>query len=250
MLKTIAKWIIGILLLITVALFIAVKMMSEEKPDVLPSSQGDALADQMLTALDFDGWDTLHYLQWSFRGDHHYLWDKQKNLATISWGQNKVIMNLDSVDGKAFIGEEEVLDQEKKSLIEDAWNFWCNDSFWLFAPFKVKDPGTSRAVVNDVEYGVKGLLVTYNSGGVTPGDSYLWMLDEDSLPVGYKMWVSILPVGGLYATWESWKKLPEGALLATVRQLGPLKMEMENIRSGNSLEDLGIEDNPFELIVQ
>lgn len=248
MLKTIAKWTIGILLFVTIALFITAKVMSEEKPNVSPSAEGDALADQMLSALGIDGWDTLHYLQWSFRGEHHYLWDKQKNLATISWDNNQVIMNLDSVDGRAFIGEEEVMDQEKQSLIEDAWSFWCNDSFWLFAPFKVKDPGTSRAVIDEVEYGVKGLLVTYESGGVTPGDSYLWMLDINNRPIGYKMWVSILPVGGLYATWESWTTLPEGAQLATTHQLGPLSISMDNVKSGKNLNDLGIEENPFALI--
>ncbi len=41
------------------------------------------------------------------------------------------------------------------------------------------------------------LLVTYTSGGTTPGDSYLWHLDASGKPESYQMWVSILPIGGL-----------------------------------------------------
>jgi hypothetical protein len=86
------------------------------------------------------------------------------------------------------------------------------------APYKVRDPGTERKVVN-TKMG-KGLLVTYTSGGVTPGDSYLWILDQNNRPVKWKMWVSIIPLGGLEFTWEDWQK-HEGAWFAPTH-VGPL----------------------------
>jgi hypothetical protein len=49
------------------------------------------------------------------------------------------------------------------------------------------DEGTTRSLVKN-EDKTNGLLVSYASGGVTPGDAYLWKLDANGLPQSYKMW--------------------------------------------------------------
>ena len=72
---------------------------------------------------------------------------------------------------------------------------------------KAFDPGTSRALLK-LPNGNDGLLVHYNSGGVTPGDTYLWHLDENGLPVAWQMWVGIIPVGGMQFSWEDWTNPP------------------------------------------
>ena len=51
--------------------------------------------------------------------------------------------------------------------------------------------------------------------GVTPGDRYLWVLDEQGLPTAWQMWVRILKIDGLEATWEDWVTLPAGAKIST-----------------------------------
>ncbi|MEZ4952350.1 MAG: hypothetical protein R2825_02080 [Saprospiraceae bacterium] len=35
----------------------------------------------------------------------------------------------------------------------------------------------------------------YKTGGVTPSDSYVWLLDENGQPTAWKMWVSITSIG-------------------------------------------------------
>ena len=77
-------------------------------------------------------------------------------------------------------------------IIQTAQHFFNNDSFWLVAPYKVFEQGVERRIV-DYD-GKKPLLVTYTSGGSTPGDSYLWILDENGFPTSYKMWVSLIPL--------------------------------------------------------
>lgn len=67
-------------------------------------------------------------------------------------------------------------------------------------------------------------------GGTTPGDSYLWLLNEDDQPKAFQMWVSIIPIGGIEASWEQWKETPNGAFLPQLHQLLFLDLEITGIK--------------------
>ena len=82
--------------------------------------------------------------------------------------------------------------------------------------------------------------MSYSSGGVTPGDSYLWFLDENYVPTHFKMWVKVIPIGGILATWENWMKTSSGISIATKHKLGPLNIEIENLKMGSDFKELGI----------
>ena len=88
------------------------------------------------------------------------------------------------------------------------------------------------------------MLITYSTGGVTPGDSYLWNLDEKGLPTSYKMWTKIIPIKGISSSWEDWITLDSGAKLSTTHDMGIMKSKMSNIKGGQTYEDIGVE-NPF-----
>jgi hypothetical protein len=60
------------------------------------------------------------------------------------------------------------------------------------------------------------------------------------------MWVSIIPIGGLEATWEDWKEF-EGAMLATSHKLGPVEIPVGNIKTGRSVEEFGVDPKAFDL---
>lgn len=183
--------------------------------------------------------DELRYVQWTFfRGKHHYQWDKQQNHAIIKWDDIEVVMALNEVQGSVRKGGQALSGEEKQEHINTAWNYWCNDSFWLIAPYKVFDPGVERSVINEDRK--KGLLVQYQSGGVTPGDAYLWWLDETNKPTSWQMWTSILPMQGIENSWEGWKTLPGGAMVSTVHDGLPMKAEMSNVNAGMSPSDIGL----------
>ena len=115
-------------------------------------------------------------------------------------------------------------------MVKTAIDFFNNDSFWLAAPFKAFDPGTERSIVN-LKDGRKGLMVTYTSGGTTPGDTYVWILDENDRPTAIKMWVQILPLGGMEFTWENILTLPSGALIAQDHLLyGGMNVNLTNVK--------------------
>lgn len=207
--------------------WIALTLASEPLPKSIESEEAaEVLTDQMMKAIGKDAYDSIAVLEWSFPRGHRFVWNKTINRVTATWGENKVVFFPDDLVGTAYVNEVEVTDDaEKQELIQKAWALFANDSFWLVAPFKARDPGTSRTVVQ-TDRG-KGLLVTYSSGGVTPGDSYLWILDEQSRPVAWKMWVSILPVKGLEFSWSQGQE-DEGVWLAPIHQ-GPMGYNVDLI---------------------
>ncbi len=232
---------IGLLLL---TLAIAFFVLDAPRPVGTPGPAAEALADRMEAALDREGWDATGAIRWTFgpTGARH-LWDRARNWAQVRWDDVEVLVDLDAPRrGVATRGGQPVAEGEA-ALIREGWERWVNDSFWLIAPFKVRDPGTMRSLVR-VD-GEDALLISYSSGGVTPGDAYLWLLDDDGGPRAWRMWVSVLPVGGLEARWEGWTTLPTGARIATSRTLGPFALTMSDVAGAAHLADLEPGPDPF-----
>ena len=217
--------IIGVLIaIIIVATGIYYIANTEALPKGVQGKEAEELAEKMMSAINKRAFDATEILEWSFRGKHHYVWRKKEGLVDVSWDSTLVTVNL--TDYSKSIGTS-------SELIETAINFFNNDSFWLVAPFKVFNDGVERSIVK-VD-GKDALLIKYTSGGTTPGDSYLWILDENYVPVSFKMWTQIIPIGGVSATWndlittDSGIKLPSSHTLS----LFGLKIDMGEVKAYN-----------------
>lgn len=245
--KILKRILIAVVVLAVLAFLFVRLTMHESRPTVVEGN-ADALAQKMLMAVNKPAWDTLKYVKWTFPRGHSFVWDKVQNDALISWEDYVVHLDMDEVQGKAFKADQELTGDERNKAVQEAWSFWCNDSFWFSAPYKVFDPGTTRQLATDKD-GNQGLLITYESGGVTPGDQYLWYLDDNGMPTGYKMWVKIIPVGGVYASWEDYVELKGGARVAQshVLSIMDMKIDMTDIASGDDWSDLGYNANPIRL---
>lgn len=236
---------IGIILLISAGVFYL--YTNETKPDLKTetASEADVLANKMLEAINIKAWDSTNVVQWSFKEVRDFIWDKQHNYIQVKWDEIEVRLNLD--DRSQFLvfkNQLPVTDtKESSSLAVKAWEYFCNDSFWLNAPAKVFDSGTKRSIVK--EDGVEALMVMYESGGATPGDSYVWFLDENFRPYKFKMWVSIIPIGGTEATWAKWEQLPTGAMVSTEHEMAVFKILIRNLKAAQSLEELGVNKDLF-----
>ena len=215
----IAKWVLGGLLSIILIAVIAGFLAHEPVPPTTgTTAQADQLARAMEQAVNKAAWDSTRWVSWQFRTGTTYLWDKEREMVQVEWGDQKVLLHTPSRRGLAYTDGELVTDKVKKQkLIQRAWSQFANDSFWLCAPMKAFDPGTIRELV-DLGNGQHGLLVSYNSGGVTPGDQYLWLLDENKRPRAWRMWVNIIPVGGLELSWQDWRVKDGQPLLAKDHQ--------------------------------
>ena len=245
MLKKIAKWgLIGLGILILAGVIMSFAL-SEPIPEGKKGPEAEALAQKILKAINFEAWEQTGMISWVFIGRHSYLWDRKRNFVEVSWGKNKVLLNTQTVTGIAYKKGQQVTDPEDANkLIQKAWSFFCNDSFWLIAPSKVMDPGTERELVI-LEDGSEALKVTYTSGGVTPGDTYLWMVDENGLPTSWKMWTQVLPIKGAKSTWQDWVTLPSGAKIAFKHKTLGMGMEMKGIKSADDWKSFGLDADPF-----
>jgi len=234
--KKFLKIIGAIIILIIGFLVVYYFINNEELPKGEKGKEADALAIKMFNAINHEAFENTETLEWSFRNTHFYKWHKQEHKVAISWDEHKVILNTkDNSKSEVFFDNKKVDDKE---VLQKAIDFFNNDSFWLIAPFKIFDAGTERRLVK--YEGKDALLITYTSGGSTPGDSYLWILDKNYFPISYKMWTSIIPIGGVTASWSDWKTTEAGIKLPTKHTLSLFGMEigMGNVKAYNEKANL------------
>ncbi len=133
-------------------------------------------------------WEEVHYLHWNFFGTRDLWWDKQEHRVRIEWPDKKLtlIADLEEDTGEAWKGEEPVKDSSKQErLISTAEKIWANDSYWLFMPFKMLDPGVNLEYLgtDSLASGPAHLLkMTFEEVGFTPRNKYhIWVDKEEHL---------------------------------------------------------------------
>jgi hypothetical protein len=222
--RTIKKIIIA-LIVISLGLVLVIQWLSKPLPESFTGLEADQFARDVQEALNITGYEALGEIQFSFR-DHHYLWNKTEERVLVSWEDYQVDLILSEIENSKILqgGKE----SNRADLIEKAKASFYNDSYWLVAPFKFFDPGVVRSLV-ETDNGSKALLITHTSGGVTPGDSYLWYFDEKLVPTHFELWVSIIPIKGVSATWSSWVS-KQGVLFSTFHKLGPLEITIGDLK--------------------
>ena len=228
------KIIAGILIFFTLPTLLLFGFMylkyNEDLPKGLEGEQADQLATMMLETLNEAAYLNTDYLEWTFKGAHHYKWYKSDGTCEVYWDNFTVILDLENnKNSTVFVAEHIYNGIEKQKYVNKAQNYFNNDSFWLIAPYKVFDQGVERRLVKTEDH-KDALMVTYTSGGSTPGDSYLWHFDDQGLPKSYQMWVDILPINGLEATWENWIITESGAKLPTFHKLLFIGIEIGDVK--------------------
>lgn len=243
---------ISVIVLLSLGLLLlAAKLVLDKKlPKGEEGPKAEALAQKMLNSINHSAWDSTAAIRWSFDGRHELLWDKERKLARVTWNDYTAFINCHTREGYALENGEPIQGVEKeKSVVEDAYAWWANDSYWLNPVSKIYDDGVTRSYV-PTEDGNGALLVSYASGGVTPGDSYLWYVDQHGRPYKWEMWVKIIPIKGAESTWEEWKRSETKVSYSGLHKMGPMELNMLDVEMTHDLQDwLGAED-PFADLVK
>ena len=204
----------------------------------------DALAHAIEANVGVDAWRTTGAVRWGFRSNRH-LWDRTRNLARVDFGDGTVaLVDVHKQRGVVTKHGVAVADPEAKKIVDRAYKAFINDSFWLNPLSKLFDDGVVRRKLT-VD-GHDALLITYTTGGVTPGDRYLWMLDGDGRPRAWRVWVQVIPIGGVEFSWEGWQTLATGATVATVHKVRDREaLRLGDVAAAKTLAELEPGPDPF-----
>ena len=216
--------------------------ISAPLPQGVEGPAAEALADRLLSAVNAEAFARAEGARWCFR-DKEYLWHRGLGRLRITVDDEETIyIDLQGQRGWVLEAGQRPSPADEAAYVADAIQDFNNDSFWVFAPFKVRDPGTSRSLVIDPESQQRALLVFYETGGSTPGDYYLWYLDEEGRPERWAMWVSIVPIGGVESSWAGWKQTQSGAWVSTEHALGlGLHLRIPELEITTRFEALGVD---------
>lgn len=239
---------IGFILLLVAVPAVLFLFVDEDRPVGTAGPVADALAAKIQAAVDVPAWKRVGAVKWRFADMFDHLWDRRRGLSRVRWEDHEVIFDTRSLQGIARREGQRLEGPDAEALIHKANVQWVNDSFWLFPFESFSNADVTRAIARD-ESGREGLLVTYHDGGVTPGDAYLWFVGDDGMPTEYRMWVQILKIGGINATWQDWTLLPTGAKISTMHNTPVLDITITGLVGGPSVADVEPGPDPFADLV-
>jgi hypothetical protein len=216
-----------------------------------PGPAADELAHRIERAIDKRAWDRTGAISWVFGGFNRHLWDRRRNFARVELiGGTTVWIDLSTHRGLASRGGEPICGDDLADALDSGYRAWINDSFWLNPLVKLFDDGVERkrAELLSGRPGASGLIVQYTKGGVTPGDTYLWIVSSSGRPRAWRMWVSVLPVGGVEATWEDWTRVETGAWISRKHRVGPATLRISEVTAARDVKALAGGEDPFRAL--
>ncbi|GLR15517.1 hypothetical protein [Portibacter lacus] len=132
-------------------------------------------------------WDSTEYLQWRFFGNRLHTWNKKSGDLIIESEKDSLLinMNLESMTGSVKVKGEVVDDvAAQKDFLKRGKEFWINDSYWIFLPYKLKDSGVTLKYIGKGETTsgeeAEKVQLTFEGVGVTPENKYVVYVDPNT----------------------------------------------------------------------
>lgn len=163
-------------------------------------------------------WDATRHLSWNFFGQRRHFWDKRSGRIRIEGtqrGSDKpyvVLMNVNTREGRVWVGGEEVAAAALKEELERGYRWWVNDSYWLVMPYKLKDTGVTLKYHGEgaMENGhpCDILQLTFKDVGDTPENKYLVYVGKDTkLVEQWSFFRNAADEAPAFTNpWSNWKK--------------------------------------------
>lgn len=158
-------------------------------------------------------WNDTRYLSWKFMGARQHYWDKWTGNVRIESNDVVILMNVNTKTGHVQKGGVDVVDAATlNSYLERGYAWWVNDSYWMFMPYKLRDPGVDltyageRTLANGKPADV--LTMTFRNVGLTPNNKYDVMVDrETGLVVQWSYYENATDTEPKMTTpWDGWQQ--------------------------------------------
>jgi hypothetical protein len=224
----------------------AIDRESEPVVRALTDAMGGLKAWESLPCFRFDfvvvrdGKEAARYRHW---------WDKVRGRCRVEGKDEKgksvtAIFNLADKKGIAFVeGIGESDPARVAEIIQNGYERWVNDTYWVMMPFKLRDPGvkvhyskserTQQAVYDVLE-------VTFMPGVGLTSDDHYWLYVNRATHL-IDRWEFVLtgqkpPPSG--STWEAWTNVgPVKLSLQRRFPAKPVMLRFENVAAPESFEE-------------
>jgi hypothetical protein len=168
-------------------------------------------------------WDRAGVIRWDFMGRRRHWWDLRTGDIRIEADNKRIVlMNIQTKAGKVWQEGKELTGQELADALTRGHQWWVNDSYWMFMPYKMLDPGVTLRYLGERPMKKDGraadvIEMTFGAGiGYTPQNKYEVAVAKDSGLV--EEWAFFKDAKdtepGFVLPWSGWKKFGP-ILLAT-----------------------------------
>jgi len=177
-----------------------------------------AIADRAMEAMGGrKAWDDTRYVAWKFfapqPAGRTHLWDKWTGNLRFQSGTTITLMNINTKNGAAWKDGQWVNDPEElKKLLQQGYEAWVNDSYWLLMPYKLKDSGVTLKYkgpsTTDDGKPADQLQLTFKGVGVTPQNKYdVWADQASGLVTQWAYYVNNTDAEPKFKLpWANWTK--------------------------------------------
>ena len=206
-----------------------------------------------------DGWSHARYLRFDWIVERegkrvvarsHY-WDRFTGRYRVDGvdkeGPYSVYLNVNTKAGDAWLGGKKISDAtQAKKWVDDGYEAFINDSYWLLAPFKVFDPGVTLSDGGQ-DKGPNGeacdvIKLSFAGVGLTPRDIYWLYVDKKShLVVEWKFVLGGENKPPSAFAWSDWKKVGSIQLASMRTAIGkPSVIRFDNLKVSTDVDEAAL----------
>jgi len=172
-----------------------------------------------------DAWAGTRYVQWRFFGRRMHYWDRSTGDLRIESPAHEardgemrpsqlILMNVHTRGGRAWEDGDEVKAPDRlRELLDLGHEWWINDSYWMFMPYKMLDPGVVLRYVGErkLEDSRLGDVVEMTfepEVGYTPRNKYeVWIGRDSGLVEQWTFWNDATDEQpGFTLPWDGWRQ--------------------------------------------
>ena len=127
-------------------------------------------------------WDDVKYISFRFFNGRRHVWDKQRNRIRAEDPRHVAIIDYGTGERKLWI---DGVAEPDPNVQRRAEFLWTNDSYWLFMPYKLLEPGVRLKYLGRQPLAdgaaASAIEVTFDEGtGMTPENRYVILIADDS----------------------------------------------------------------------
>ena len=188
------------------------------------------LATELWKASGGENWDKVKEIHFTFAVEQEgtrlfsaqHVWNVAAGTDTVQWKDKQ---------GKDHDVTVNLADPPREGEAKDGYARWVNDSYWLLAPLKIRDPGVKVEATGPKNLkgaGLETIQLSFENVGLTPTDRYVFYIDPHTkLP---RAWDYIPQTGdGMQATWEKFQNFG-GLNLATEHNFNGKAIKLLDIK--------------------